>query len=508
MLRVSEEDDLAILDTADKFNTFLRDATDTASQEHLGSPESQALLAVSLENRRSRFAGKAASMTIEAQKANVQNVMNGSMNQLVAAIRQNPASLSEQRISLRAVVDEFRGALSAAEERAFIQAGDSILGEASIETMILQGGVDQAERLLLDQPGLLASLDPNAQKRLFDKITAFRQEQSQAQNEGFAALALTRAILGPDATEEEVRDSTARRADLTPAPTKMVEIGDETSPTGSRWVPAAEALGQPGRPRGALVEITNQGEAAMEKELGKLDAQHVIDLETEGQIAFRTLDQLERMEAAIESGRFTTGVFGGARSFLANFASFVGAGPEIDELIGDAATADTLDAASNQLALNAAEKLGRITNMSLTLIRDSFPNLTRTPEGNEILIEVMKRTANRRIELATLSNTFIQDFKSLRPEGQRTFFQAMRDLEESDPVISEDLRQRIIEGGRVGPNSFSEIFGEAGEAIQGLTGAVPNLTTTEEFDALEPGATFKWFGDTFTKPEAGELLEK
>lgn len=265
----------------------------------------------------------------------------------------------------------------------------------------------------------------------------------------------------------------------------LVEIFDVDSPTKTRFVRESEAAGQPGRKRTPIISITNQSETALAKELGKLDAERIGELEDNAQQAFRTLAEVERMSAAVESGRFTTGVFSDFRVFLSRFATFVGASEETLGLLGDAATADTLDAASNRLGVEAAQKLGRITNMSLQFVRDSLPNLTRTPEGNRILMEVMRRTAEREIQLASLAEDFIQRHNTLRPPDGRTYFQAVRDLEEEDPVITDELRQRIVEGSRQQTKTFKELFGdEAADA--------PTLSTQEEVDALEPGTEFIW----------------
>ena len=234
--------------------------------------------------------------------------------------------------------------------------------------------------------------------------------------------------------------------------------------------------------RAPVISITQEGETAMAKELGKRDAERIDKLENDAQQAFRTLAEVERMSAAVESGRFTTGVFSDARVFLARLADFVGASEDTRELLGDAATADTLDAAANRLGVEAAQKLGRITNMSLQFVRDSLPNLTRTPEGNRILMEVMRRTSEREIQLASLAEDFLQRYNTLRPKDERTYFQAVRDLEQEDPVITPELRQRIVEGSRQPAKSFKDLFG----------GGPKELSTQAEIDALKSGTEFIW----------------
>ncbi|KKM22957.1 hypothetical protein LCGC14_1620040 [marine sediment metagenome] len=444
LLTTSEEQDLADPEVARGFNEQMRELMRSLVENHKGSADSKARLAVSLEQRRSALSGKAASMAIQAQKTGIQDLLNGALNELSATVRQNPGSLSQQRLAVRRQMEEYSDALTPTEERTYIKAADSILGETAIESMILSGHADQAEVELRDQPGLLASLYPDAQKRLFDKINAFRVNQRAAETKGFQVRAELRATLGREPTPDEL----ARKAGVAP-------------------------------PR-ALVNIDMGGERAFIKELSKLDAGRVAELQDNAQTAFRNRAEIDRMTAALESGKFTTGVFADARHFLAGLATFVGASEETQQIIGDAATADVLDAASKNLAVEMAQKLGRITNMSLGFVIDSLPALTRTPEGNKILLEVMGRTATREIELANLADRYAIEYQTLRPEGEPSFFQAMRDLEENDPVITEELRKRIIGGSKKAPKSFMEVFG----------GGEPNdleLPEGFEFDRMENG---------------------
>ncbi|MGL4445591.1 MAG: hypothetical protein ACRCU1_18355, partial [Alsobacter sp.] len=152
-------------------------------------------------------------------------------------------------------------------------------------------------------------------------------------------------------------------------------------------------------------------------------------------------------------------------------------------IVGDAPTADTLEAASRRLAVQAAERMGRITNMSLQFVEQSLPALTRTPEGNKILLEAMERTSRREIEIAEIAEEFARKGE-LRPEGERSYYQTVRDLEERDPVISAELRQRIVEGAARAPSSWADALPAASEA--------PQVSTQAEVDDLPPGAEFLW----------------
>lgn len=244
----------------------------------------------------------------------------------------------------------------------------------------------------------------------------------------------------------------------------------------------------PGTP---LVTI-EADETAFLKGLGKSEAEEVTRIRTDARVAQRAKAEIERSRLAIESGRFTTGVFSDARVFLSRLAEFAGADEKTKDLLGDAATADTIDAASARLGIEVAQKLSRLTNMSLTFIERGLPGLARTPEGNRILLEVMDRTSDREIEIAAMAETFVNRHKSLRPENEASFFDKVADLEKNDPIITPELRQSIIDGSQNAPKSFKDIF-EKGKDILG--GDVPTFSTPEEVNDLPSGTEYIWGPD-------------
>ena len=408
----------------EKIRTRIQDVIEAHKVEG-GSPDSVVALTQALEEDRSRYFGQIASISINTLNKKLKIYYQSSLNLFSSAVRENPSSqnLAVQRQNFRKNIARVGDGIGQANINALIFSADSVLGEVSVESTLLREGPAPARERLRDEPGLLGSIHTNAQTRLYDKIRSVEQQVNAGAKKGLAIVAELTAALGRPPTEQEI----LRKEGAAPP-----------------------------RP---LVEISNVGETAFAKELGEQDAERISELQDNAQTAFRNRAEIDRMSAALESGKFATGVFADARQFLARLATFVGASEDTQALIGDAATADVLDAASKNLAVEMAQKLGRITNMSLGFVIDSLPALTRTPEGNKILLEVMGRTATREIELANLGDRYAREFGTLRPEGEASFFQAMRDLEESDPVITEELRKRIIGGSKKAPKSFMEVFG-------------------------------------------------
>jgi hypothetical protein len=383
------------------------------------------------------------------------------------------------------------GAVKAGDERVQAFAGEVL---NSLEARAINGGdIDSLiqEGMAFIEPGTeLASAMRPGDEIVFRR-NLYRRVASGAIERLFAAGQLgevQNALFDPTIQrmlgEEDLRN-TFKRLERAQGPEDLVEVFDETSPTRSRLIPKSQAVGMPGRERSPMVSISNMSETALATALGKKDADTVFKLEENARTASSTKAEVVRMKAAIESGRFTPGVFSDVRVFMARLADFVGAGEDVKKLVGDAATADTLDAAAARLGVQAAQTLGRITNMSLQFVKDSMPSLVRTPEGNMILLEVMDRAADREIKLATMADEYIQRYNTLRPKETKTYFQAVRDLDEVDPVITEELQQRIIEGSKSKTKSFKETFGE-------VLGETPTYSTPEEVESLPSGTEYIW----------------
>jgi len=430
------------------------------------------------------YADKAAGLSVDLSDARVKGLAGEIINSLSARALQgeDPSTLISEGMEHIMPGTELADAMREGGEITFAQDMQEGVVSSSIERLFGAGDIRGVEDVLGD-PAVQRMLGTNTQIGFFKRIETIRRERGKP-------IILSPGQKAFTGTGEEIASGGKKTE-------KLVEIFDIDSPTKTRFVTASDALGKPGGKRPPIISITNESETALAKELGKRDAQRVAELEDNAQTAQRTIVEVQRMQAATESGRFTTGVFSDVRVFLSRLANFMGATDETLVLLGDAATADTLDAATNRLAVEEAQKLGRITNLSLQFIRDSLPNLIRTPEGNIILMEVMLRTSDREIKLASLAEEFLQREGTLRPKEGRSYFQAVRDLEEEDPVITEELRRKIIEGSKRKTKTFKDIFADTVTKVissqeKPAVSAPPAISTPEEFEQLDSGASFIW----------------
>ena len=279
------------------------------------------------------------------------------------------------------------------------------------------------------------------------------------------------------------RSQAIRIAQATPEPNKVV------GPGAALVGPSGGVIFQNEKDSRPQISIIDKGRSKFFEDLGAIDAKSIETLETNAQAARRNRTEIVRMQAAIKGGQFTTGSFSDLRVFLARIATFVGLDNKITRSLGSAATADVLDAASANLGVEVAQKLGRITNMSILLIQRSLPSLIRTPEGNEILLEIMDRGEQREIDKARLANDFIRrgipgEGNPLRPATGKSLFEAIDDLAVTDPVLTPELLERVEKGASKAVPSFADRFGDKK--------ILPKFFSNEAVDELESGAEFIW----------------
>lgn len=204
------------------------------------------------------------------------------------------------------------------------------------------------------------------------------------------------------------------------------------------------------RPRSGPLVTVDSGEklTPYQEQISKNEAERAATIDTQADVARANLPIVERMETALESGKFETGFLAGTRLTVGEATRLFGINPEtLPEglKIGDPATGNLLRSGFANLAINEAQGMGgRTTNMGLQMISDSLGNLETTPEGNRIILDTMRRLYERQIEIASLKDKYNKyGGLSSVPEGVPTFNQALNELEESDPIVNEEMIERI-----------------------------------------------------------------
>lgn len=179
--RLMTEGDLSKPETLDAYNDSLnRQMADLiGAHSGSGSPESLSRLTVRLEGMRSTFADKAAGMATQLQRDLMASTHAKELNKLRVVANTSPGLLPKLFDTLDAQIDDMAPALTPQEEGAFRDAGREQITEAALGAIIGRGQPDDAERILMDTPGLRGVLGPEAQRRVFSRIRVARAERAK-----------------------------------------------------------------------------------------------------------------------------------------------------------------------------------------------------------------------------------------------------------------------------------------------------------------------------------------
>jgi hypothetical protein len=146
---------------------------------------------------------------------------------------------------------------------------------------------------------------------------------------------------------------------------------------------------------------------------------------------------------ALDSDKFKTGFMGDTRSLISHGLEFFGVDTSKVPGIGDAASADQIESAANQLATNVSELLSRTTNLSIKLTQDQVANLTKTPQGNRMILELFTRADQLQAKMAEEANHRMNEYGTLNPPNQPSWFDTTRRLEAQNPVVDKDFDKRV-----------------------------------------------------------------
>jgi hypothetical protein len=206
----------------------------------------------------------------------------------------------------------------------------------------------------------------------------------------------------------------------------------------------------------------NYGKAidAQNKRIETIDADRAL-----GQSQKASADAITSVVSQQGDGSFKTGIGAPTRALVGDALSLIGFDPTKVPLIGDPAQADVLEAETARLGLAEAQNLARVTNLQVEFAKASYPQLTRTPKGNLILAEMVRRRADRAEKIGNYKDRLMNTYQLINP------------TQLPDKVLGEVLtgfdRTKFV-----GPDAASP-FDESGRPIMNLNDYLGYLDRTE-----------------------------
>jgi hypothetical protein len=168
--------------------------------------------------------------------------------------------------------------------------------------------------------------------------------------------------------------------------------------------------------------------------------------------AINETSRLDVFEAALSG--FETGSFAGVRASAARLIDFFGGDPgEYDILRADTAmSADVLKAYHNRLTIDVASSdvfEGNLNKDEIRILEDSVVGLSKTREGNAMLIEARRFAGRHAIEKANFMEDYLTSGGKSRVENIEGLPAKLRDWEVQNNAFPQEFLDRIDAAGKV-----------------------------------------------------------
>lgn len=236
--RLNTEADLSDEKVLSTYGSFLAERRQKLIEEHGGSKDSIANLTMRLQDVESSAIGSASGISTKIGREKVVKTFGDSLAPLVQRATQDPKleNINQLFTGLETQIGDLRGALDPTEEDKFRETGRQQIVMSAVDTLIARGRVETAESLLRDG-NLSVHLSPDQQRDMSRRVETIRF----AREETTRKIAQAEAVLGRPLENSERLSLIGLSKE-----NKLVEIGDPSSPTGSRFVRESDAVGRPG----------------------------------------------------------------------------------------------------------------------------------------------------------------------------------------------------------------------------------------------------------------------
>lgn len=247
------------------------------------------------------------------------------------------------------------------------------------------------------------------------------------------------------------------------APDHTLEtIADPSSPTGYRRVPRAQAAGQPVAAPGPQVAIDQRGQSAYDQTRGQSLAQEEGETRQGGTRARQTLGRLDTIEQNLN--RVRTGAFSGQQIRIGQIANMLGVPQSVLERLGmspdSVAAGEQVNSLASQMLLGMIGPGGfpanNFSNADRDMLERALPGLANTPQGNRLIIGVMRAQSQRQVEIADAWN----QWRRQNGSGMESFDRFQQErlpeitgrdvlaplLQDAFPVSNQDQGEAVVPG--------------------------------------------------------------
>lgn len=228
----------------------------------------------------------------------------------------------------------------------------------------------------------------------------------------------------------------------------------QAAPTPTTLMKNARAIGlEPGSPeyqefiRNQLTEddeplvqnIIGAGESQQMKERGKLLAKEMDEVQAAGRDSLTTLRRLNQTENLLKD--LNTGSFAQQKVAGKKLAKAIGVDLEAMGITDDVAQAEALKTLGGEFALDyIAQTKGAISEREMDLFTTMPPNVTNTPEGNQLIIDMARDVAKNQREVAKIYREYARQNNGVIDYG---VVDEVDVFYEANPVVTPERQTEI-----------------------------------------------------------------
>lgn len=175
-----------------------------------------------------------------------------------------------------------------------------------------------------------------------------------------------------------------------------------------------------------------------EKTSGKMFAEDYSNIMRSGASAAQNDARLRRFEEL--AGRVNTGKLTPATTQIKAFGKSLGVDLESLGITDDVAPAQALDSLATQLSMDLIQQTkGAVSDFEAKKFMEAVPSLSRTPEGNRLLIETMRRANDLSRQTAKLA----RDYARRNGTFDDGFYQELEAFHAQNPLFTPDIERQI-----------------------------------------------------------------
>ena len=358
--------------------------------------------------------------------------------------------ISGARAQLR---EDFAGALAESSEKLLLN--EVVINQFTPQfTALLAGQDTTGARKLLEHPDVSRVLSPQQWRGASQRIELVENN-------------ITELILKNNTLDQQTADRLSKPvAQLTPVERADGRTGRDASFEGRKIKAKAQIVFKTDDPSTEQMQIIGRTASGALDPFQKL--KDAILIEDGKQLNFLRNENRERAESNLRSinlgqaalaakgpdGKpaFQPGALAGLRTAVSKTLTLIGLTQEqIDALpfkLGNATMSDLLGKPLANLALNQAEKISRVTNMSIQLVREVWGTIGSTPEGLAVIFEIAENVERQNLEIADLADreaALILDPARASKKDLRTFNEKLGALKEKfkEEGLPEELKAKI-----------------------------------------------------------------